>query len=189
MKFTFVAVVVCTMTFAAFAAAQSSDLPGDDKITGSMLVDALTEKLDADLSEKLETGNEYGGGTNASTSAALVEIRQKLRLRHTNKEKWPQWMKDIGNSVSGAFKKLGGVFQDLYNNFKKMFGSAFKMPRLAIGNTISTSFKKAVASVKGKFKMLGDIAKKHTKKLGGEEMMLEMAEMDAKDRQQRLGGI
>jgi len=34
------------------------------------------------------------------------------------------------SSVSNAFKYLGGKFQDLYNSFKKMFGSAFKLPRL-----------------------------------------------------------
>jgi len=34
------------------------------------------------------------------------------------------------SSVGNAFKYLGGKFRDLYNSFKKMFGSAFKFPRL-----------------------------------------------------------
>lgn len=68
------------------------------------------------------------------------------------------------SSVSNAFKYLGGKFQDLYNSFKRMFGSAFKFPRLNFKG-FARGFMNGVNKIKSNVANLAN-------RIRGEEMMM-----------------
>jgi len=51
------------------------------------------------------------------------------------------------SSVANAFKYLGKAFKDLYESFKSMFGSAFRLPKISL-KVVSQGFQNAVNKVK-----------------------------------------
>jgi len=93
-----------------------------------------------------------------------VHHRHRPHIHHRHRPHIHISLSKMLSSVSNAFKYLGGKFKDLYNWFKQMFGSAFKLPKLSFRG-ISHNFMKAVNGIK---KGVADL----TRKVKGEEEML-----------------
>merc|ERR1712196_461938 len=58
------------------------------------------------------------------------------------------------NAVGNAFSKYGRRFVNLYNNFKKMWASKFKMPRLAFSRSIANGISRGVKKITNDVKKL-----------------------------------
>jgi hypothetical protein len=93
-----------------------------------------------------------------------VHHRHRPHIHHRHRPHIHVSLKKMLSSVGNAFKYLGGKFRDLYNWFKKMFGSAFKFPRLNFKG-FARGFMNGVNKIKSHVANL-------VNRIRGEEMMM-----------------